>query len=546
MSLMTLMPRLLLSIIVTICSSFVIGAVISFANLTTQGIFDIEDGQTIGAMHNVLLNAGFVVGSDSDILTQLIEIIVGAMVAWFSILFLAGSVLRQMLLIALIILAPVAAFCLINDRWRPRFNQWLRALIVVAFVPVVMAFILKIGMSINPILANPDKPVFGGFGGAVGVILIVAVFWAMARAMRMGFSMIGMGSGSLSGGLLRGGGSASSMGGKALAKAGLAGGPLGAAAGLAAGGALMGLGGAMRAGGAASGAADRGQARLIPGGRASGGALGAAMGGSSTGLLGGRRGPGGGSGGVSTGIGGLDRAASTVNDRINSFIARKSSEADQGYQGRVRQLRAGANQMLGRGDGQQTFDRRLSADEVAELRRTEDAYRAQGLSNEQIEKELGGRVDYDRKSGSYVHRQHASRVIEEFQEKRGAGQIRRAAPAGPMPHPNTAPSPNQQSGGPSSRPVPTNPTSNGGPAPRAPGASTGSPTVDEAEVASQMSKPAPLPDGHKKTIKVADTPAQVTQPKPGAPRPKASSGAPGVPSPPQNPSASDHGVPPRQ
>lgn len=480
LNVLQLLPKLLLSILVTLTSSFIIGAVISFANLTTEGIFDLNDNQTIGAMNNALLNAGLIVGSDNTILTQMIEIIVGAAVTWFSIIFLAVSVLRQVGLIALIILAPLAAFCLINDRWRPRFVMWFKALAVIAFLPVVMAFLLKIGISINPVLADPKEPTFGGLEGVMGIVLIIATFWAMARAAKLGMQMIFGGSGSLSGAFLRSGGGLLTRSGAALSDR--AAGTKAEIPGAALGAALGGLGGAMTASGRLSQWGDRAEAKLIPTGRMSGGPAGQPA---IAGLLGKEAvsGPGT-SNKVSTGYSALDRGAQRVNDRIQRFMDQRA--------------RAAAASNPHRQTQQPRFARRLSAEEVAELQRVEDAMRQQGWNKEQIEREIGGKVEYDRKAGGYVQRQDASAVIRDFQEKR-----RGVAPA-PQP---TAAQQAANSGSPMDRPVGSATPAGGARVPEVAAAQ-----VNEGEVVGQMSHSTPSTDTQKKTIKVAESPEQVSSP----------------------------------
>lgn len=530
MNVITLIPKLLLSIIVTISLSFVVGGVISFANMITQGIFDTNDTATIGLMNTMLLDAGFAVGSDSDILTQIVEIIVGACVFWFSVIFIISALLRQVLLIVLIIVGPLAAFCLINDRWRPRFNQWVRALLVVAFMPVVMAFILKIGISINPALANPKEPQFGGVAGIVGMFLIIATLWAMARVVRAGFSMLGASNQSLFGRFSRSGGSL-------LRSAGMMGAKAGGPVGIIGGGLAIGAGSALGAAGAASSLGDKATGRFVPSGRAGGGPSGgmSGIGGRAAGLLG----AGGAAAGAAKATGPLGAAGTGlggVNDRINAFMNRKSGEFSQ----RARQQNL---------DG--TFNRSVSADEVADLRRTEAAMRQAGMSDAAIEQELGGKVSYDRKSGGYVQKQSAESVIRDFNDRRArasgggpaarlpSGQLGGAAAGG------AAAAGAAGGAGPASRPVPTNPTSaGGGAAPRAPGAagtSGAAPTVSEAEIAAETGRVQPTPSGQRKAIQIPQSPDQIA--KAGKPKPPAAAAAkpPVKPAAPKLPKAGDIG-----
>jgi len=257
MNVMHLIPRLLLSIILTMCSGFLIGALISFSNFLVQTMFQANGVKTVGAVNTFLLQAGTITGG-GEFTQRLVQLVVGAATIWFFFLFIIGAVIRQLGLLVIVIIAPLAFFCLINDAWRPNFMKWMRALLVVCFTPAIMALVFKIGMSVNPLLTDPAGS-YGTLTGGLGLILMLLTLWAMTRVLKLAKNFI-IGSSGTATGMIQGAGA----GAGALAGAGGAAAILPAMAGA-----------ALQNQAAAAGAA--GQSKLIPGGRAtSAGAMGSA------------------------------------------------------------------------------------------------------------------------------------------------------------------------------------------------------------------------------------------------------------------------------
>lgn len=178
-----LVPRILLSIVLTIFAGVIIGALISVSNLAVQAIFDFSSAPTIGAVNTFLLQAGNIVGGP-DLVQRLVQLLVGSFTVFFYLAFVVTALLRQLLLVGLVVLAPLAAICLVVPRWRSRFSLYARVLLVAVFLPVVLAFILKIGMGINPLLSDPERA-YGSIQGLVGLILMMVTMWVMWRAIRL-------------------------------------------------------------------------------------------------------------------------------------------------------------------------------------------------------------------------------------------------------------------------------------------------------------------------------------------------------------------------
>lgn len=274
LNLMKLGPRILLALLLTIAAPFVIGAAITASNYSVNAFLSFAGADVMSTFNLILSLAGFLVDPPSSPLTpedyfmSIINLLVAIVATFAAVLMFFGSLLRQLILIVLIILSPIAIFCSISDTWRPKFIRWMRALGVVIFLPVATAMVLTIGMVINPLSGSTGSEYVNGSGfgsqvaelvgvsggtvkGTIGVMMVLLTALAMALVLKSGLS-VAITNKSLT----------SNMG-RALQIAA----PMAAAIpGVGVGGvaALNKLGGTMTS-------SDRGSASLIPGGREGGG-----------------------------------------------------------------------------------------------------------------------------------------------------------------------------------------------------------------------------------------------------------------------------------
>jgi hypothetical protein len=176
-----LAPRLVLSIVLTIFAAFLIGALISVSNVLVKIIFDFNSVEAVGSVNTFLLQAGNIVGGP-EIFQRFIALVVGGLTAFFYLSFVLVSLARQVILVALVVLAPLAAFSLLSERWTHYFKIYIRLLLIVVLLPVVLAFILKTGMSINPLVSSPAES-YGNIEGALGLLLMLITFALMYKAI---------------------------------------------------------------------------------------------------------------------------------------------------------------------------------------------------------------------------------------------------------------------------------------------------------------------------------------------------------------------------
>jgi hypothetical protein len=74
-----------------------------------------------------------------------------------------------------------------NPRWQHHFSRYWRAVIAVIFTPPAMALVLKVGITINPIVAANGN--ISGTMGVTGLLLLVATLWAVNKTMRIGYAV---------------------------------------------------------------------------------------------------------------------------------------------------------------------------------------------------------------------------------------------------------------------------------------------------------------------------------------------------------------------
>ena len=180
-----LLPRILLSVLLTLFAGFIIGGAISFSNLAVQTIFEWNTGRPLGSLNTILLQAGNISGGP-DLVQRLIELGTSIMSVFYYLVFILFSLARQIALVGLVILAPLAAMTLIVPRWRVYFSTYVRIFAVVLLAPVSLAFVLKIGMSINPLVLDPENA-YGEPEGVLGLLLLMVTFWIMYRLIRFFF-----------------------------------------------------------------------------------------------------------------------------------------------------------------------------------------------------------------------------------------------------------------------------------------------------------------------------------------------------------------------
>lgn len=189
MNAFTVIPRIIIAVLLTVFSTFLIGAVISFANFLVLSIYNEGGSSSIQVINVVLQLAGPIIGAD-DIFQKFFSTVVTSMATWMLFMFLITAVFRQIVLLLLIVVAPLAFFSIVSPNWERNFARWWKALIGVAFIPVIAAFVLKISIMVNPLTLNPQGAFGNPIQGLIGIVIILAGLWGVVKVFRMGREFI--------------------------------------------------------------------------------------------------------------------------------------------------------------------------------------------------------------------------------------------------------------------------------------------------------------------------------------------------------------------
>lgn len=179
LNLMKLIPRLLLSIVLTLMTPFLMGAVITMANTLVMAIFGQDDAAAVGTVNLVFGQSGIVIGG-SEFFQRFAQAIIGGFASFCMVMLIITAVMRQVVLVALVVTAPLAVFCLINPAWKNNFMKWLKAFLAVCFIPLIMALLLKVSMLVNPLIIAPSNA-YGTATGLLGLILLCGTLYAMVK-----------------------------------------------------------------------------------------------------------------------------------------------------------------------------------------------------------------------------------------------------------------------------------------------------------------------------------------------------------------------------
>lgn len=249
-TIVTMVPRLLFSIGLTVTAMFLMGGMITFSNYLVQALFGLGDSGSIRGVREVFFSIGDITGTGtSTIGTGFLQIGLMAIATVYLAKFLIFALFRQLVLVILIAVAPLACFCLIHPKMKEHFFRYLRAFGAILAAPVIMALILKIGLSLNPAINNVESgnsDITENITGSLfGALMLLVTFFFMAKVPKLTVAAV------------RNRGVSEGMGGK-LGKSASKIGQIVMPANPAIGAALM-------AGGALSQAGSRGSARITGG-----------------------------------------------------------------------------------------------------------------------------------------------------------------------------------------------------------------------------------------------------------------------------------------
>lgn len=200
-----MIPRVLLSVVLTLAIPTLIGMAITISNLFTQEMFSTDPTcveRAVGTGRCQVINQvnAVVQQSNQDLSgisnyfdAGVFQIISVNGAAFFYAFFAAVAILRQLAMIALIVVAPAACFVIILENRQRWFFYWMKAVIAVCLIPVLMALILRVGLSLNPLatkLASASGTSSGTATFPIGerflsLMIMFCTFYFMMKIPRM-------------------------------------------------------------------------------------------------------------------------------------------------------------------------------------------------------------------------------------------------------------------------------------------------------------------------------------------------------------------------
>jgi len=264
-NLKVVMPRLFFAVLLSVTAPYLIGAVISISNFILQSILSVQQGSLPAELHRAvvgLMNMQW--GSSAVNFGGIGEAMISIMVPMFVLSFFSMclcyfifiAIAKQIALAALIIMTPVACLSFVfRDSGKNILALWAKGIVAISAIPVAVASVLVLGIQVSNVFWNPDTAGGGmtglvntnpfgtsasagaagmatGFLHSISKLLAVAVLCvAMVMAMKMIGKLRKWVTGSKTGMVGRGMGTAVKIGGLAAAGVATAGGSV-AAAGL--------------------------------------------------------------------------------------------------------------------------------------------------------------------------------------------------------------------------------------------------------------------------------------------------------------------------
>ena len=161
----TILPRVFLAVILTMAAPYVIGMLITFSNWTVQALFQSFEGSVPNQLMAALASLTVTNYADAALPGGVFAAMAvpTLMLLWIDFILmylLAVAVGKQLLLIALIVMTPIACLAFVfRDHGKNLFSLWVKGLLAVTGLPIVMATILAGGLMLMRAFWDPENPV---------------------------------------------------------------------------------------------------------------------------------------------------------------------------------------------------------------------------------------------------------------------------------------------------------------------------------------------------------------------------------------------------
>lgn len=223
-SVLDVIPRMVLSIIFMLVGPALIGGMITMSNLFTKTLFNqdpscpavdeetpvyklIREGryEQSGQQCDPRSNLANVVTQQyngdqngaGDVIALTMETLTIVALAVAMLFLLLIAIMRQVILIGLVALLPLAAFLFMFARTQDLSIRYMKALVACIFLPVIMAVIIKLGISVNPLYGldstNSDVITLISALLMIGTLFLAVRSASMARAWVSGRTVTPLG-----------------------------------------------------------------------------------------------------------------------------------------------------------------------------------------------------------------------------------------------------------------------------------------------------------------------------------------------------------------
>lgn len=187
-----ILPKVVGAVILSAIAPFIVGFLITTSNFIVQGTFS---GSPTGSIPNLVSNGilqvqtaassmaggseGFVSGVPAQLASAILPTVALIVIAFTMLFLLAVAIIKQLGLILLMIALPFACLSFIVPKWSGLFSMWCRGLVAVVTIPILQAFIMRVGIELSNALSKVDDSAAGIMAAVMSALILCVTFVAM-------------------------------------------------------------------------------------------------------------------------------------------------------------------------------------------------------------------------------------------------------------------------------------------------------------------------------------------------------------------------------
>lgn len=160
MNVKTVLPRVFGAVLISVSAPFLIGALITMSNWTVQGLLAYQPDDIQAQLTQSILGLGRsdggLDGAIASFFGALAVPVVIIFTTFFMLMLLFLAVGKQIALIGLIVMTPVACLGFVLPKWRGMFGYWARGIAAVCAIGPAQALILLLGLQMSSVFWSPS------------------------------------------------------------------------------------------------------------------------------------------------------------------------------------------------------------------------------------------------------------------------------------------------------------------------------------------------------------------------------------------------------